>query len=610
MASRKGRRRGGNPLASLVASAAVEAESAGDGVKGGTEDGEGGRRRGAEALSVPLSRIRVREGHNPRTTFDEASIRELAETIASGGILQPLVVERASGNGHAGSFWLLHGERRLRSLRWLVESGRRSGEEPVPVFVRGGLDEEERLTSALVENLQREELDPLDEAAGFAELRDRYARSTAEIAKAVGRSRRHVQFRLQLLTLEEGVRAWLREGGLSAAAARVLAGTPPGVQREALERFRGEGERATGEVLREWVRGRMVPFERALFETGVYEAAGGEVWVTDTGDRDPGDRGRYFVDLPLFERLQGEAIEGLKGELRGRFEWVRETVGPELPGGLERDPEGSGAVILLHRGVYEVEVVEGVRDLRAEDPSLLQGLERVREREWEGFEVPSFPEPPSEERLRRAEELRARALQEAVVRDRDAVLRLAIVGLLAAGGWAGERDDQGGLVLAPAVAEALTGLAHAAGAVSIEELMASEDPGLRRRARREELYLRLVPVPRKKLEQAFRALVAATVAGWAGRREPRLESPGLACRVAEDLRVAVDDWGPPAGYLDEYSRGELEEVARRVKVVVCKGWSREELIEALLEAESIDEYSPPELMFWDGRTGAGEGRSS
>jgi hypothetical protein len=263
--------------------------------------------------------------------------------------------------------------------------------------------------------------------------------------------------------------------------------------------------------------------------------------------------------------------------------------------------------------VYDVEVIEGVRDLEAEDPSLLQGLERVREAEWEGFEVPSFPEPPTEERLRRAERLRARALQAAVVRDRDAVLRLAIVGLLAAGGWA-ERGEDGEAVLAPEVAEAVTALAHAAGAVSVEELVASEEPGERRPARREDLYLRLVPVPRRKLEAAFRALVAASVAGWAGRGEPRLESPRLACRVAEDLRVGVGGWRPSAEYFGEYSLEELEGVARGVGVEVSEGLPRKELVErvveALLEVESVGEYVPPELVFWDGRTGTGEGRSS
>lgn len=608
MASRKGRRPGAS-LARLVASAAVEAESAGGAVDGAEAD----RRRWAEAFSVPLSRIRVREGHNPRTRFDEESIREMAETIAAGGILQPLVVERVAGNGAAGEFWLLHGERRLRSLRWLVASGRRSEEEPVPVFVRGGLDEEERLTSALVENLQREELDPLDEAEGFAQLRDRYGRSTAEIAKAVGRSRRHVQFRLQLLTLEEGVRGWLREGGLSAVAARVLAGTPPGVQRAAVAHFREPGRRPTEEAVREWLRGRMVPLERALFEVAAYEEAGGEVWATDTGERDPGDRGRYFTDLGLFERLQGEAIEGLKEELRGRFDWVREVAGVELPAGLESEVDGPGAVVLLRNGVFEVEVVEGVREVAGGDADLLKGLERVEGRERVRAGAPQLSVPPSEERLRRAERLRAQALQAAVVRDRDAVLRLAIVGLLAAGSWCFDVEDRE-VVLAPAVTEALTSLAHAAGAVSLEELLASEEPGERRRARREELYLRLVPVPGKVLDVAFRALVAASVGGWPGKGEPRLESPGLACRLAEDLRVEVDEWGPPEGYFEGWSRPELEEVAREVGVEVSEGVSREELVErvagVLVDEGGIDGYVPPELVFWDGRRGSGEGVSS
>jgi ParB/RepB/Spo0J family partition protein len=606
MANRKETRGDTASLASLVASATLEAESAAGEPRTGTADDP---RQRSQARSVPLSRIRVREGHNPRTQFDGDSIRRMAETIASNGILQPLVVEPASNGAESLHYYLLHGERRLRSLRHLVQVGHLVEDEPVPVFIRGELDEEERLTSALVENLQREELDPLDEAEGFRKLRDVHGRSTAQIAQAVGRSQRHVQFRLQLLTLEEGVRDWIREGGISAVSARVIAGTPPSLQEAAIEYFRGQPDRrATEQALREWLRHRMIPFERALFDPDSYRGAGGEVWATDTGARDPGDRGRYFTDLVLFERLQREAIRQTKRDLAARFDWVRETVGSDLPGTLERDPDGPGAVILLRRGIHEIEVIEGVRDAEADDPALLEGLERIRATDRQDRQPLLFPEPPSKERLRRAERLRSRALQGAIVRDRDAVLRLAVVGLLAAG-WSPGRDGNDRFDLAPVVEEALTGLAYAAGKVSVDELVAPEEPSESRRARREDLYLRLVPVRKKELDRAFRALVAATVAGWTGRSAPRLESPRLACRVAEDLQVTVDDWQPTSEYFREYPRAELEALARQLGFEAPADWTQEELIEALLEALPDADYTPPELAFWDGRD-AGAGGSS
>jgi hypothetical protein len=101
-------------------------------------------------------------------------------------------------------------------------------------------------------------------------------------------------------------------------------------------------------------------------------------------------------------------------------------------------------------------------------------------------------------------------------------------------------------------------------------------------------------------------LVAATVAGWTGRSAPRLESPGLACRLAEDLQVTVDDWRPTLEYFREYSQDELEAVARQIGLEVSTDWTHRELIEALLEALPVADYSPPELAFWDGRRESGE----
>jgi hypothetical protein len=186
------------------------------------------------------------------------------------------------------------------------------------------------------------------------------------------------------------------------------------------------------------------------------------------------------------------------------------------------------------------------------------------------------------------------------------VLRLAVVGLLAAGWSPGGRDGKDRFELAPVVDEALTGLAYAAGKVSVDELVAAEDSSGSGRARREALYARLAPVKRRDLDRAFRALVAATVAGWTGRSAPRLESPGLACRLAEDLQVTVDDWRPTLEYFREYSQDELEAVARQIGLEVSTDWTHRELIEALLEALPVADYSPPELAFWDGRRESGE----
>ena len=154
-------------LASLVESATAEAAGAEElGSKRAPASASTpatGSAQGASPGTVPVSRIRVRPGHNPRKSFDPERIRELADTIEAAGVVQPLVVEtrRQTGKtGETGDFWLVQGERRLRAVRLLVAEGRAEEDCPVPVWVRRGLGEEQRLTAALVENLQREDLEP------------------------------------------------------------------------------------------------------------------------------------------------------------------------------------------------------------------------------------------------------------------------------------------------------------------------------------------------------------------------------------------------------------------------------------------------------------------
>lgn len=578
-------------LASLVASASAEAagaeELAGRSRPGG---GEG------PPSTVPLRKIRVREGHNPRKVFDEQALRELAETVAAGGIVQPIVVQP---DPEAGDFWILQGERRYRSLRHLLKEGRIEEDYPVPVYVREGLDEEAALTSALVENLQREDLSPVEEAEAFAVLRDRFGRSTAEIARTVGRTRRHVQGRLQLLSLDEEVRDAVLEGEVPGSVARVLAGAPGGLQREALERFRGApAHLKSAEAMRRHLRARLVPFEQALFDPAHYvDTHGGPVWVTETGERDPGDRGRYFADPALFSRLQEEALEMIRGELRTRYEWVEEVQGRELPGHLEEDPQGPGAVLLLPNGLFDVRLIEGVRmagGSRAEEVPV--GRHAAGRPEAAVEEV---VEPPSPARLARAARLRTRALQEAVAADPVAALRAAIVALLTGGPSVGVSFDAEALRRRPdpppTVVRGLNALARAAGLEGPEVLL---DPDREERPDEGDLYHRLLSVPRGVLVRMFAALVAATLdSGSADGEGPTLEGPALAYELAQDLEVRVTDWKPTVKYFREYSLEELRAIAERLEVELPEAVSKEEAIEVLLSSERIGEYSPPELAF-------------
>ncbi|HET9948174.1 MAG TPA: ParB/RepB/Spo0J family partition protein [Longimicrobiales bacterium] len=165
----------------------------------------------ADTRRLPLSAI-VPNPLQPRRVFSDAELAELVESIRENGLLQPLVVRPAPGA--AERYELVVGERRFRAVT-------RLGWEDVPVVVREA-DDETLLVLALVENLQREALNPIEEAEGYAALADRYALGHAEIAKAVGKDRSTVANVLRLLKLPPSLRKLVEEGALSQGHARAL----------------------------------------------------------------------------------------------------------------------------------------------------------------------------------------------------------------------------------------------------------------------------------------------------------------------------------------------------------------------------------------------------
>jgi ParB family transcriptional regulator, chromosome partitioning protein len=165
---------------------------------------------------VPIEAIRS-SPLQPRRRFPETELAALAQSIRDKGILQPLLV-RPAPEGDAASFELVAGERRWRAAQ-------RAGLHHVPVVVRA-LADGEVLEIALVENLQREELTPLEEAAAYRRLVDVFGRTQASLAAAVGKSRSHVANTLRLLGLPVAVRDRLEMGELSAGHGRALLAAP------------------------------------------------------------------------------------------------------------------------------------------------------------------------------------------------------------------------------------------------------------------------------------------------------------------------------------------------------------------------------------------------
>ncbi len=163
-----------------------------------------------ESLSyeVPVERI-TPSPLQPRRTFDEAKISELASSIRNQGIIQPLVVRR-KGN----QYELIAGERRWRAAM-------KAGLEHVPVVVRDASDHE-ALQLALVENLQREDLNPIEEASGYRRLQEEFQWSQEEMAEKVGKSRPAIANSMRLLALPHEIQQEIAGGNLPAGQARSL----------------------------------------------------------------------------------------------------------------------------------------------------------------------------------------------------------------------------------------------------------------------------------------------------------------------------------------------------------------------------------------------------
>ncbi len=156
----------------------------------------------------------------PRREFDEGKLKELAESVRMYGILQPLTVTRREIQRDDGAFYseyeLIAGERRLRASRL-------AGLAQVPVIIREGKNnEQEKLELAIIENLQREDLNAVDRALAFRQLADVFELSHAQVAKKVGRSREYVSNTLRLLLLPECMLDGLKVGDISEGHARTL----------------------------------------------------------------------------------------------------------------------------------------------------------------------------------------------------------------------------------------------------------------------------------------------------------------------------------------------------------------------------------------------------
>lgn len=183
----------------------------------GNYSGEGGSEAPpvSEASTIPVRDIRPNP-QQPRRHFAEAELAELAESIRAKGILQAILVRPDPKDD--GKYQIIAGERRWRAAK-------QAGLEEIPATIRD-LDELELLEIGIIENVQRTDLNPIEEAEAYGALMKRFGRTQEGLAESVGKSRAHIANTIRLLNLSETARKHLREGRITAGHARAALGAP------------------------------------------------------------------------------------------------------------------------------------------------------------------------------------------------------------------------------------------------------------------------------------------------------------------------------------------------------------------------------------------------
>ncbi|HXV57490.1 MAG TPA: ParB/RepB/Spo0J family partition protein [Gaiellaceae bacterium] len=222
----------------------------------------GGAAGAGELLQVPVGSIKA-NARQPRRRLDAERIDELAESVRAQGVVQPILVRPAPGGGYE----LIAGERRWRAARV-------AGLATVPAVVRES-DDRDSLLLALVENVAREDLSPVDEARGYATLMDEFGLSLGEVADHVGRSKPTVSNRVRLLELPDDVLGLLERGQLSEGHARALLAVPDREERRRLARRivrQGLSVRAAERAAR-WAGARTKPRRRQPVDPALADRA-------------------------------------------------------------------------------------------------------------------------------------------------------------------------------------------------------------------------------------------------------------------------------------------------------------------------------------------------
>jgi len=541
---------------------------------------------------------------NPRSNFNQDTIEELAQSIASKGILQNLVVRPVKANKNGKDYEIIAGERRLRAVEHLVNNDLAGGDFSIPVRVQD-CDDLDFLRLSTIENVQREDIHPLDEANAYLALRT--AGDSAEaIGRLIGKTKRHVELRLQLTeNLEPGVKKAFAKNDVSLAMARVLATVSTKRQKVALKEVK-RGAYHTAEDLKDDVYDKMYKTSVAFFPLEQYKG----IIVPDEDD----PKYSYFDDTDQFLELQNQAIEAKKKQLAkkytdvlffGRREYFHRYEYEET-----KDPKRAIAVIEVEYS-GAVEVTEGLA--KKIEKASTGGATNKKD------DKPKATVDWTKKHLAHVKNVKTRALQTAIANSNETAMRLCCFALMGGDYHCHIKPDAHAAidhVLSVGVKERLESFrGHFGKQIGKESsgatypLALADTGGYHDMAGLGELkaYKKIEALKPAELQMLFTSLVAARCGTFTGY-EGKLGDRDLAVHLAGTLNVDLrQTWQLDTEYLDGCNKLALLAIINDLGIVKefgAKGVTkltlkalREGILSHVQKAKNFDAYIPPSARF-------------
>lgn len=557
----------------------------------------------AHAVQVGLGYLT--HGVNVRNFYKPQPIGELADSIKAKGLLQNLVgyYDETEG-GEPLPVRISAGHRRLKGLHLLKEQGASdySGRPfddsyPVTVLIK---PKTEALEDSLIENLQREEMTPLEEAQGFYQLRQQYAYSPEEIAERTGKPLAAVKKRLFLVDnlCEEG-KALLEAEELTLIQAQALTALPLSEQPEFLQEH---GCDFNARTLQWRLERQGMEVKHALFELESYLAQGGVIQEDLYGLV-----GSYFAHPELAKKLQLEAAQAKVEALKGQWAWAELVLGGFDYSQFQRSDESNraiaGALVLVHPEHLAVRVAEGVvrcKEVKHHHKSQQQSS---------GESNPKPRNSISKSGIRLSKAKKTLALQDALVRHENAfkiALSVAVLGLLGEGrvriGFAG-LYEQGEKQIHPTVQTQFAQTTH--------DLAVGYTPSPNQRPSvaaysSQTVLTQLLQQPLETLQQLFIALTATAVGTWVDFPGDNPNDDPLSLLLAQVVGARVEQSEMDEVWLRVLSKPRLLEIYAEVSghrlVGDLTGKQLRSLILEHLKRVPKPDFLPQELSFFSSLT--------